>query len=71
MASQAERIIEKFGGASRLAVALGCGRGTVHKWTYPRDRGGTDGIIPSTQVGKVKAVAELLAIDLTPEDWNP
>lgn len=42
----ATRIIRAIGGAQIVADALGVAPVTVYRWTYPRERGGTDGHIP-------------------------
>jgi len=74
--SQAERVLEKFGGASRLArifkeMGLDRNRATVYKWLYPRERGGTDGLIPTSAWGDVMNAARLEGILLTAEDMDP
>jgi hypothetical protein len=71
MYSQAQRIIRKFGGARRLARLLEFEASRVYKWTYPRERGGTDGLIPAAVVPRVQTLAELEKITLTESDWAP
>jgi hypothetical protein len=66
---QAQRIIAKFGGPRRLAIAIGCQPPAVYRWTYPRDRGGTDGYLPNAVKDRVKAAADLLGVEITAEDW--
>lgn len=69
MSKQAENIIKKFGGAGRLAVALGKPRSTIYKWTYPTEKGGTGGVIPHWNYGAIKEIADLNGIELTEEDF--
>lgn len=68
---QAEKIIEKFGGPAKLANALQCDAATIYKWTYPKDKGGTDGLIPSSTMPAVLKAADILGIDLSSEDIDP
>lgn len=71
MHRQAHKIIKKFGGARRLAYAAGLEPSRVYKWTYPKDRGGTGGMIPSSVVATIQVAAETAGIELKPEDWAP
>ncbi len=68
---QATRIFAKFGGARRLAKAIGRDPSAVYKWNYPREIGGTDGLVPTSAIPDINAAADLLGITLTPEDWTP
>lgn len=75
-ASQAERIIRKFGGPRRLARVLSAaGRhrdpATVYRWTYPKDRGGTGGVIPARSLKEIIHAARVEGVFLTPEDLDP
>lgn len=74
--NQAERILKKFGGASRLAGlfnSLNIRRNlhSIYKWTYPRERGGTNGLIPGSAMQDILQAARLDGILLTPEDLDP
>lgn len=69
--SQAERVIVKFGDATKLAKLINCDPSTVFKWTYTRDKQGSDGIIPSSAMKKVLKAARAEGIYLTPEDLWP
>jgi len=62
--SPAERVIQKFGGRQKVAEALGIDISRVYRWTYPRERGGTDGRIPLRQVAKLHKVAAERGIKL-------
>lgn len=79
--TQAERIIAKFGNARRLSQAMDRvakiggnpnryrSPAVVYRWTYPKERGGTGGKIPSSAMDDVMAAARLEGIILTAEDW--
>lgn len=69
MSKQAERILNKFGGAGRLSRALGLSRSTCFKWTYKKENGGTGGVIPYKYHDKIKKIAELNDIEILAEDW--
>lgn len=72
--SQASQIIEKFGSVpalSRALAAAGVGRDltTIYKWTYPKDKGGTGGYIPTSAHADIKKAARREGILLTAQDW--
>jgi amino-acid N-acetyltransferase len=77
--NQAARIIAYFGGARELAKALqalndeGYARdpSSIYRWTYPRSRGGHDGVIPGDMILAVKAAARLLGIVIPDHEWRP
>lgn len=76
--NQAERIIAKFGGARRLAKLMGQideneGRkpASVYRWTYPRERGGTGGIIPAAALKTIMKLARIEGIVLSETDLYP
>lgn len=74
--TQAERILLKFGGARRLAIVLKTmGRprdpATIYKWTYPRERGGTGGIVPTKVWTDIIDAARFDGIVLTMDDMDP
>jgi hypothetical protein len=43
----AATIIEKLGGYRAVSAALGVAYTAPYRWTYPRERGGTDGRVPA------------------------
>lgn len=47
MSTPAENIIGKLGGAQAVAELLDLNVTSVHRWTYPKSRGGTGGKIPT------------------------
>lgn len=64
----AQRVIDAFGGASKLSELTGIDKSSVYRWTYPREKGGTEGAIPHANHGKIIAVAYLNKIKLTRSD---
>jgi hypothetical protein len=74
--SQAERIIKKFKNARVLARIL-CEIGrpkeksTIYKWTYPRNRQGSGGLIPTAAWDDILAAARYEGIVITSEDMDP
>jgi hypothetical protein len=67
--NQAQKVIAKFGGETKLAAATGVSRITAYRWQYARPYG-ADGLIPSSAVDKVQRAARLEGIILTDEDWR-
>lgn len=71
---QAQRILDRFGGARKLARYYSDFTGeplapsVVYRWTYPQERGGTDGMIPGPRLQVIIRMAEFFGIDLTKED---
>lgn len=68
---QAQSIYKKFGGARNLARLLGKNPSTVYRWDYPKTKGGTDGLIPSSALREVIKLAFLHGILITAEDLYP
>lgn len=75
---QAARICVKFGGAAELWHALNKlppqyhrERTAIYKWLYPREQGGTDGMIPRSAEIAVKMAARQAGIYIAPEEWAP
>lgn len=65
----AERVIKKFGGPQAVAEIVGRDVSRIHRWTYPKERGGTDGRIPQPCQGALLKAAREQGIDLTPADF--
>lgn len=65
----ARNIIDKCGGAARVAQLVGIDKSNVHRWTYPKERGGSDGLIPAIHQQKLLAAAKIEGIDLSPDDF--
>lgn len=68
---QAAHIIAKFGGERLLAEALGVSRVSVYRWSYPRHRGGSEGLIPTRRMEEIQKAARLAGILLNAEDLSP
>jgi len=69
MCEPAKSLIEKCGGARAVADMVGVDISRVHRWTYPRSRGGTDGAIPTRHQTNLLTRARERGIDLRPEDF--
>jgi len=67
----AQNIIKKCGGVSAVADMLSVSTVTVHRWTYPKERGGTGGLVPTKQQGALLEAARAHGIDLRPDDFFP
>lgn len=68
--NQAAKVIARFGGEAKLAGLIGISRISVYRWQYKRPYG-SDGLIPSAQIDKIRGVARIEGILLRPEDWVP
>ena len=71
MYNQAMKIINRFGNARQLAKLIDTDPCNVYRWSYPREKGGTDGLIPTRAMGKVMAAARINGVLLTIEDLTP
>jgi hypothetical protein len=71
MPTPAEIVIERFGGPEKVAAALGLSRSRVYRWTRPRTRGGSDGLIPAKHQAPLLAAARRRRIALEPADLIP
>lgn len=65
----AEHIIEKCGGAANVAAITGVHISRVHRWTYPKERGGTGGLIPAGHQQTIMNAAVRMGLDLAPSDF--
>jgi DNA-binding phage protein len=68
---QAGRFIKKAGGVPQLAALLGMSRISIYKWLRPTSKGGTDGLIPTSQIPNILFAFDLHNIKIDPMDWNP
>lgn len=75
--TQAQRVINKFGGVQALctvfkAMKIPRAPSTVYRWTYGiEDLKGTRGLIPHTAIWDVLHAAHRKKIELTSEDLDP
>lgn len=65
----AQSIISKCGGPEVVAAWTGAHVTRVRRWTYPKERGGTGGLVPSKWQGPLLAAAVANGIGLTPADF--
>ena len=56
-------------GAKHAADAADLHISRVYSWMYPKERGGTGGIIPQRHWPKLLAFAQANGIDLSPSDF--
>lgn len=68
--NQAEKVVARFGGYSKLAALLGVSRQTVYRWLQPRPIG-TEGLIPTSQTPAILELAKTHGVDLADVDWAP
>ncbi len=77
--TQAKRIIARFGTAYELSRALADLEepehartpAAIYRWTYPRARGGQDGLIPSDMLRAIQDAARLHGIVIPDTEWRP
>ncbi len=62
--SVAETIFERFGGREAVADLLGVNIVQTYRWTYPKDRKGTGGKIPSRHWSPLLKAAKARGIKL-------
>lgn len=67
----ASRIISALGGPSAVAEAIGLHRTRVSMWQAPRERGGTNGMVPYRHIHKLIEVARERGVSLAPVDFIP
>ena len=76
MTTQADRVIARFGNPYRLSRALKRGgvirnAPAIYRWTYPRERGGTGGVVPAQMIAPIITAARLDGVLLTQDDLDP
>lgn len=71
MENPAEVVIRVCGGARAVGEMLGLTPSRVHRWTYPRRRGGTDGQVPTKHQATLLMLAREKEIPLKPEHFFP
>jgi hypothetical protein len=67
----AQRVINKCGGIRNTAWMIGLSVQSVYKWTIPRAKGGTNGLIPMKRQIELTIAAKKHGIILTPDDFFP
>ncbi len=71
MSNVADAIIRKCGGHQVVADICGVHVTRVYRWTYPREKGGSDGAIPTRHQAQLLKGARDRGISLTPVDFFP
>ena len=66
--TQARHIINKFGGTSAVAKILNITRNAVYRWTIPRHKGGTDGLVPTKSLQTLIDASRAEGVLLSEED---
>lgn len=69
MQTVAENVIAKCGGFKQVSEWLGLDLSNVYRFTYPRTKGGTDGVIPAQHQAVLLAKARENGLDLCPDDF--
>lgn len=69
MASIAENVIEKFGDKATVANILGLSVTQIYRFTYPKKKGGTGGLIPAEHQQTLLNEARARGIKLFPSDF--
>lgn len=67
----AEQVIEKCGGVANTARLVGRSESWVYRWTYPKDKGGTNGRIPQEAQLKLLEAAQRGECEVAPTDFFP
>lgn len=65
----AERVIEKCGGVARTAALIGRSESWVYRWTYPKERGGTGGMVPRSAQESLIRLSQKGEVEITPLDF--
>lgn len=69
MSKVAATIIEKCGGHITVAEICGVHVTRVYRWTYPIEKGGSGGVIPTRHQAQLLRGARERGIGLMPEDF--
>ena len=67
----AQRVIKKLGGPRVVADMLAMSTQAVYKWTWPTEKGGTGGFIPTRRQIELMVAAKQRGIILTKDDFFP
>lgn len=65
----AKTVLTKIGGVDVAARVTGKHVSRVYRWTYPRDKGGTGGVVPHDDATKLLEYAKANSIALAAEDF--
>jgi hypothetical protein len=67
----ARTIIARFGGPDAVRQVTGASRTRIYRWTQPKERGGTDGVIPMPQARKLLQHAKEAGLPVSADDFLP
>ena len=70
MKTPAETVIHICGGVSETARLSGRSTISVRRWTYPEERGGTGGLVPSKAQKVLLEAARSEGVPLQPEHFH-
>lgn len=65
----ANSIIDRFGGPDTVMKITGASRTRVYRWTQPRIKGGTDGMIPYGHAQKLLQYAKEFGVPISEADF--
>jgi len=71
MKSPAEIVIHKCGGVAAVARIVERSPSRIRRWTYPKARGGTGGLIPAECQVALLAASRELGLGIEPGDFFP
>lgn len=66
----AHYVIQRFGSGSEVARVLGVDKSTVSRWTLPKEKKGTNGVIPQKYWAALIEEAHSRSIPLTVVDLS-
>jgi len=67
----AHTIIKKLGGEAAVAQITGTAYTAPYRWQHPKDKGGTDGTIPSKHIPTLLEYAKSHGVDLSASEFFP
>ncbi|KEP68800.1 hypothetical protein DL1_08660 [Thioclava dalianensis] len=67
----AKALIENLGGPTKVSESLGLHRSTVQRWVMTFDKGGRSGVIKSTQLSRLFALADSAGVQYDRADFVP
>lgn len=65
----ARSVLAKIGGVEVAAKITGKHVSRIYRWTYPREKGGTGGVVPHDDATKLLEYARANSLDLQPADF--
>lgn len=69
MKTATESVLEICGGPKAVAAMLGVDLSWVYRWTYPKESGGTGGLIPAKYQSRLLEEARKRDLPLRPEHF--